>query len=143
MYDIKVSLLQAAGHSRASELRDAVEDAHRMLRSAEGRVATREAALQESEQQLQASRDEAQDLRFKLGSVNSQLKAAVARLEEQAQFSTEEVQGLSSKLQALTGQFKTAQAALQESGQQLQSSRDEAQDLRFKLGSVNSSAQGC
>ena len=75
--------VQNTAHARAIELRDAVDDAHRLLRNAESRVASRESALQEAEFRLQASRAEGEDLSARLSLTADRLQGVDAQVSKQ------------------------------------------------------------
>ena len=107
-------VLQSESQEKVSQLEAALQDANKLLRGVESRIANGDAALQVSEEQLQASRDEGQDLRSRLGSVSSQLKAAEARLEEQTQSSKEAMQELKAQLGSIKHQLLASKGQVRE-----------------------------
>lgn len=100
--------MQSDSHEKVSKLENALHDANKLLRTVESCIASKEAAQQDLEEQVQKSRDEAQDLRSKLGSASSHLKAADAKLLEQAEVGTKKVDDLEAKLGQLNRQLQAS-----------------------------------
>ena len=74
------SMMQCESQERAGKLEDTLKHVQSMLHCAESRTTSCKSALQDSEQQLKASRAEVLRAAASLGSANSQLQTAQAQL---------------------------------------------------------------